>query len=67
MLNLLLVTLGLAWMTELAGLSLALGAFIAGCWCRDGVPPPGRAPTSAPSRRAAGPVLHHRGHDAGLA
>lgn len=29
-LNLLLVTLGLAWMTELAGLSLALGAFIAG-------------------------------------
>jgi CPA2 family monovalent cation:H+ antiporter-2 len=30
MLNLLLITLGLAWMTELAGLSLALGAFIAG-------------------------------------
>jgi CPA2 family monovalent cation:H+ antiporter-2 len=30
MLNVLLVTLGLAWMTELAGLSLALGAFIAG-------------------------------------
>ena len=29
-LNLLLVTLGLAWMTEWAGLSLALGAFIAG-------------------------------------
>ena len=29
-LNLLLVTLGLAWMTEHAGLSLALGAFIAG-------------------------------------
>jgi CPA2 family monovalent cation:H+ antiporter-2 len=29
-LNLLLVTLGLAWMTELAGLSLALGSFIAG-------------------------------------
>jgi CPA2 family monovalent cation:H+ antiporter-2 len=29
-LNLLLVTLGLAWMTQLAGLSLALGAFIAG-------------------------------------
>jgi monovalent cation:H+ antiporter-2, CPA2 family len=29
-LNLLLVTLGLAWMTELAGLSLALGAFVAG-------------------------------------
>ena len=29
-LNLLLVTLSLAWLTELAGLSLALGAFIAG-------------------------------------
>ena len=30
MLNMLLITLGLAWLTELAGLSLALGAFIAG-------------------------------------
>ncbi|WP_028454545.1 monovalent cation:proton antiporter family protein [Chitinilyticum litopenaei] len=30
MLNVLLVTLGIAWITELAGLSLALGAFIAG-------------------------------------
>jgi CPA2 family monovalent cation:H+ antiporter-2 len=30
MLNVLLVTLGLAWLTELAGLSLALGAFLAG-------------------------------------
>jgi monovalent cation:H+ antiporter-2, CPA2 family len=30
MLNLLLLTLGLAYLTELAGLSLALGAFIAG-------------------------------------
>jgi CPA2 family monovalent cation:H+ antiporter-2 len=29
-LNVLLVTLGLAWLTQLAGLSLALGAFIAG-------------------------------------
>ncbi len=29
-LNLLLITLGLAWLTELAGLSLPLGAFIAG-------------------------------------
>ena len=29
-LNLLLITLGLAWLTELVGLSLALGAFIAG-------------------------------------
>jgi CPA2 family monovalent cation:H+ antiporter-2 len=30
MLNLLLITLGAAWITEIAGLSLALGAFIAG-------------------------------------
>ncbi|MBE9610540.1 cation:proton antiporter [Chitinilyticum litopenaei] len=30
MLNVLLVTLGIAWITELAGLSLALGAFLAG-------------------------------------
>ena len=29
-LNVLLVTLGLAWLTEIAGLSLALGAFVAG-------------------------------------
>jgi CPA2 family monovalent cation:H+ antiporter-2 len=29
-LNLLFITLGLSWLTELAGLSLALGAFIAG-------------------------------------
>jgi CPA2 family monovalent cation:H+ antiporter-2 len=30
MLNVLLITLGLAWLTEWAGLSLALGAFLAG-------------------------------------
>jgi CPA2 family monovalent cation:H+ antiporter-2 len=30
MLNVLLFTLGLAWLTELAGLSMALGAFVAG-------------------------------------
>lgn len=30
MLNVLLITLGLAWLTELAGLSMALGAFLAG-------------------------------------
>ena len=30
MLNVLLFTLGMAWLTELAGLSLALGAFVAG-------------------------------------
>ncbi len=29
-LNLLLITLGLAWITQMAGLSLALGAFVAG-------------------------------------
>ena len=29
-LNMLLVTLGMAWLTELAGLSMALGAFVAG-------------------------------------
>ncbi|OGA25646.1 MAG: potassium transporter [Betaproteobacteria bacterium RIFCSPLOWO2_02_FULL_67_26] len=29
-LNVLLITLGLAWLTEIAGLSLALGAFVAG-------------------------------------
>ena len=29
-LNVLLITLGLAWLTEMAGLSLALGAFLAG-------------------------------------
>jgi len=29
-LNVLLITLGLAWLTEVAGLSLALGAFVAG-------------------------------------
>ncbi len=29
-LNILLVTLGISWLTELAGLSLALGAFVAG-------------------------------------
>jgi CPA2 family monovalent cation:H+ antiporter-2 len=31
MLNVLLITLGLAWLTELAGLSLALGAFPPAC------------------------------------
>lgn len=30
MLNVLLITLGLAWLTEIVGLSLALGAFLAG-------------------------------------
>ena len=30
MLNLLLMTLGLSWLTEMAGLSLAMGAFLAG-------------------------------------
>ena len=35
MLNLLLITLGLAWLTEHAGLSLALGAFVAGMLISD--------------------------------
>jgi CPA2 family monovalent cation:H+ antiporter-2 len=35
MLNLLLVTLGAAWITERAGLSLALGAFVAGMLISD--------------------------------
>ncbi len=35
MLNLLLVTLGAAWITERAGLSLALGAFVAGMLIAD--------------------------------
>jgi monovalent cation:H+ antiporter-2, CPA2 family len=30
MLNILLMTLGLAWLTEHAGLSLAMGSFLAG-------------------------------------
>jgi CPA2 family monovalent cation:H+ antiporter-2 len=30
MINVLLITLGVAWLTELSGLSLALGAFVAG-------------------------------------
>jgi CPA2 family monovalent cation:H+ antiporter-2 len=30
MLNVLLITLGLAWLSEMVGLSLALGAFLAG-------------------------------------
>ena len=68
MLNLLLITLGLAWLTELAGLSLALGAFIAGMLVSEteykhqvehGHPPV--------SRCAAGAVFHHHRHDAGLA
>jgi hypothetical protein len=48
MLNLLLVTLGLAWLTELAGLSLALGAFIAGMLVSETEYAPG-GPTSGPS------------------
>ena len=35
MLNLLLLTLGLAWITEIAGLSMALGAFLAGVLLAD--------------------------------
>ena len=54
-LNLLLVTLGLAWLTELAGLSLALGAFIAGMLISgDRIQAPGGDRHPAVPRRAAG-------------
>jgi CPA2 family monovalent cation:H+ antiporter-2 len=49
MLNLLLITLGLAWLTELAGLSLALGAFIAGVLVSETEYRTRWAPTSARS------------------
>ena len=65
MLNLLLVTLGLAWITELAGLSLALGAFVAGMLIsetefRHRV----EEDIAAVSRRAARSLLHHDRHAA---
>ena len=51
MLNLLLVTLGLAWLTELAGLSLALGAFLAGMLIAE--TPSGPLPLPAQTRTLA--------------
>lgn len=38
MINVLLVTLGVSYLTELSGLSLALGAFVAACHCRNRIP-----------------------------
>jgi CPA2 family monovalent cation:H+ antiporter-2 len=68
MLNLLLITLGLAWLTEHAGLSLALGAFIAGMLVAETEYKHQVEHRHPPlPRRAAGPVLHHHRHDAGLA
>ncbi len=82
-LNLLLITLGLAWITEHFGLSLALGAFVAGMLVaetefkhqvetdirpfHDVLLAPGGNRHPALPRRAAGPVLHHHRHEAGLA
>ena len=68
MLNLLLVTLGLAWLTELAGLSLALGAFVAGMLISETEYKHQVETDIRPvPRRAAGPVLHHHRHVARLA
>ena len=59
----LLVTLGLAWVTELAGLSLALGAFLGGhAHLRDRVPLPGRRLHQALPRRAPGLLLRDHRH-----
>jgi CPA2 family monovalent cation:H+ antiporter-2 len=67
-LNLLLITLGLAWLTELAGLSLALGAFIAGMLISETEYKHQVETDIRPvPRRAAGPVLHHHRHAARLA
>ena len=48
-LNLLLVTLGLAWLTEHFGLSLALGAFVAGMLVAETNTSTRSRPTSGPS------------------
>jgi CPA2 family monovalent cation:H+ antiporter-2 len=67
MLNLLLVTLGLAWLTEhfgLAGAGRLRGRHAGG---RDRIQAPGGDRHPALPRRAAGPVLHHHRHEAGLA
>jgi CPA2 family monovalent cation:H+ antiporter-2 len=68
MLNLLLITLGLAWLTELAGLSLALGAFIAGVLVSETEYRHQVGTDIRPFHDVLlGPVLHHHRHDAGLA
>jgi len=64
-LNLLLTTLGLAWLTEDFGLWLALGAFVAGMLIAGTrVQAPGRDRYQALPRLAARPVLHLRRHEA---
>ena len=66
MLNVLLITLGLAWLTGLAGLSLALGAFRGGhADLRNRIPLPGGRRYQAFPRCPAGPVLRHHRHVAG--
>jgi len=64
-LNLLFITLGLAWLTEMAGLSLALGAFIAGIG--DTIQTTGGVGHPSLSRRVVGPILYQHRDDAGLA
>ncbi len=64
-LNVLMVTLGLAWLTERAGLSLALGAFLGGdADRRNGVPPSSRRRHQAIPGSPAGPVFCHGRHAA---
>ena len=68
MLNLLLVTLGLAWLTELAGLSLALGAFVAGMLVSETEYKHQVETDIRPFHDVLlGPVLHHHRHEARLA
>jgi CPA2 family monovalent cation:H+ antiporter-2 len=50
----LLVVIGAGLVSALTGLSMALGAFIAGCCCRDRVPPRGRGDHRALQGPAAG-------------
>ena len=67
-LNLLLVTLGLAWLTELAGPVAGAGRLHRRhADFRDRIQAPGGNRHPALPRRAAGPVLHHHRHAAGLA
>ena len=67
-LNLLMITLGLAWLTELAGLSLALGAFIAGMLISETEYKQQVETDIRPFHDVLlGLVLHHHRHDAGLA
>ena len=63
MLNVLLVTLGLAWLTELAGPVAGAGRVPRRhADRRDRVPLPGRGGHQAVPRRPAGAVLHHHRH-----